>query len=74
MSDTVFHKIIRGEMPSDKVYEDDKCIVIQTLELLLIMAQKRVRKCFSSIFMYWEVGLKVLTKIHVMNFERGCFL
>lgn len=31
MADTVFHKIIRGELPSKKEYEDDDCIVIHTI-------------------------------------------
>ncbi|MEZ7984698.1 MAG: histidine triad nucleotide-binding protein, partial [Pseudomonadales bacterium] len=28
MTDTVFAKIIAGEIPSEKLYEDDHCIVI----------------------------------------------
>jgi histidine triad (HIT) family protein len=28
---TLFEKIIAGEIPSDKVYEDEKCIVIKDL-------------------------------------------
>ena len=31
MSDTVFHKIIRGELPSKKEYEDQECIVIHSI-------------------------------------------
>lgn len=31
MSDTVFDKIIRGEIPAQKVVEDDQCIVIQDI-------------------------------------------
>lgn len=29
MADTIFGKIIRGEMPADIVYEDDDCIAIR---------------------------------------------
>jgi histidine triad (HIT) family protein len=29
--DTVFHKIIRGEIPSDIVYDDAECIVIKDI-------------------------------------------
>ncbi|HAB55666.1 MAG TPA: histidine triad nucleotide-binding protein, partial [Cellvibrionales bacterium] len=28
MTDTVFAKIIAGEIPSEKLYEDEHCIVI----------------------------------------------
>lgn len=31
MSDTVFGKIIAGEIPAPKVYEDDHCIVINDI-------------------------------------------
>lgn len=31
MSDTIFSKIIRGEIPAAKVYEDDQCIVINDI-------------------------------------------
>jgi len=29
MADTIFSKIIDGEIPSDRLYEDDQCIVIK---------------------------------------------
>lgn len=32
MADTVFHKIMRGEIPSRKEFEDQQCIVIHTIE------------------------------------------
>lgn len=31
MSDTIFGKIIRGEIPAERVYEDDHCIVINDI-------------------------------------------
>jgi len=31
MSDTIFGKIIRGEIPSDFIYEDEHCIAIHDL-------------------------------------------
>ena len=31
MEDTVFHKIIRGEISADRVHEDDVCIVIRDI-------------------------------------------
>ncbi|NBW41842.1 histidine triad nucleotide-binding protein [bacterium] len=29
---TVFHKILAGEIPADKVYEDERCIVIRDIQ------------------------------------------
>jgi histidine triad (HIT) family protein len=29
MADTIFSKIVDGEIPSDRLYEDDQCIVIK---------------------------------------------
>jgi len=31
MADTIFGKIIRGEIPSDFLYEDENCVVIQDI-------------------------------------------
>ena len=31
MTDTIFGKIIRGEIPVDKLYEDDDCICIKDI-------------------------------------------
>ncbi len=31
MEDTVFHKIIRGEIPAEKEHEDETCIVIRDI-------------------------------------------
>ncbi|EED34222.1 histidine triad nucleotide-binding protein 2 [Luminiphilus syltensis NOR5-1B] len=31
MSDTIFGKITRGEIPSDFLYEDDQCVVIRDI-------------------------------------------
>lgn len=31
MTETIFSKIIAGEIPSDKVYEDDLCIAIKDI-------------------------------------------
>jgi histidine triad (HIT) family protein len=46
---TVFGKILRGEIPADKVYEDDRCIVIRDINpvapmhLLVIPRQEIAR-------------------------------
>lgn len=31
MADTVFGKIVKGEIPADKVWEDDQCIAIRDI-------------------------------------------
>jgi histidine triad (HIT) family protein len=31
MADTIFGKIIAGEIPADKIYEDDHCIAINDI-------------------------------------------
>ena len=31
MSDTIFHKIMRREIPSEMVYEDDQCVAIRDI-------------------------------------------
>jgi len=31
MADTIFTRIVRGELPSSKVYEDDQCIAIMDI-------------------------------------------
>jgi len=52
MSETIFTKIIKGEIPSVKVYEDDICIVIMdkfpnTEGQLLIIPKKEVDYVFD---------------------------
>jgi histidine triad (HIT) family protein len=47
MEDSVFTKIIKGELPSQKVYEDDKTIAFLTIEPLnpghsLVVPKKQV--------------------------------
>lgn len=32
MADTIFSKIINGEIPSSKIYDDEKCIVILDIQ------------------------------------------
>jgi histidine triad (HIT) family protein len=31
MSDTIFGKIVTGEIPADKIYEDDHCVAINDI-------------------------------------------
>jgi len=48
MAKTVFHKIVSGEIPSDKVYEDERVLVISDLHpkapvhLLIIPKEKDI--------------------------------
>ncbi len=52
MQDSVFTKIIKGEIPGHKVYEDDKTIVIVPLEPiakghLLVIPKKQIDQFFD---------------------------
>ena len=49
MSESIFTKIINGEIPSDKLYEDEHCIVIQDINPLapthvLVIPRKPIEK------------------------------
>lgn len=49
MTETIFSKIIDGEIPSEKLYEDDQCIVIsdvnpQTPVHVLVIPRKPIPK------------------------------
>lgn len=47
MSDCLFCRIIRGELPSKKAYEDDRCVVIHDIQPgapvhLLVLPRKHI--------------------------------
>ena len=47
MTDTIFGKIIRGEIPTDIIYEDDHCIAINDISPrapvhVLVIPKKRI--------------------------------
>lgn len=49
MSDTVFGKIIAGEIPADKLYEDEHCIAIRDINPqapvhILVIPRKAIAK------------------------------
>jgi len=53
MSDTIFAKIIAGEIPADKIYEDDHCIAINDINPqapvhVLIIPKKAIAKLSDS--------------------------
>ncbi|MEM1141101.1 MAG: histidine triad nucleotide-binding protein [Pseudomonadota bacterium] len=49
MTDTIFSKIISGEIPADKLYEDDHCIAIKDINPqapvhVLVIPKKPIEK------------------------------
>lgn len=49
MADTIFGKIIAGEIPSERLYEDEQCIVIKDINPLapvhvLVIPKKPIEK------------------------------
>ena len=69
MSDTIFGKITRGEIPTEFLYEDDQCVAIRDINpqapthVLIIPAKPirdwwtqrpRIRRCWV-ICCWWQV-------------------
>ena len=53
MSDTIFGKIIAGEIPAPKVYEDEHCIVINDIQPqapihLLVIPRKTIPRLIDA--------------------------
>ncbi|MEZ4460747.1 MAG: histidine triad nucleotide-binding protein [bacterium] len=53
MSETIFSKIIRGEIPCDKVYEDDLCLAFRDINPaapthILIIPKKFMLNCLEA--------------------------
>ncbi len=53
MSDTIFGKIIAGEIPAPKVYEDEHCIVINDIQPqapihLLVIPRKAIPRLIDA--------------------------
>lgn len=53
MSDTIFGKIIRGEIPTDKLYEDEHCIAIRDIHPrapvhLLVIPKKAIPRLVDA--------------------------
>jgi len=53
MSETIFTKIIKGELPSEKLFENDRVIVIKDIHpcapVHLLIISKKVIKDFQSV-------------------------
>ena len=54
MTDTVFGKIISGEFPADKIYEDEHCIAINDINPqapvhVLVIPKKSIDKLSSAL-------------------------
>ena len=73
MEDTVFGKIIRGEIPSTKVYEDDRCLAFLDINpvskghLLLIPKERYVwmQDIPNELLSYLFVQAKTLMKAQI---------
>ncbi len=53
MSDTIFGKIVRGEIPADKLYEDEHCIAIKDIHPrapvhLLVIPRKSIPRLVDA--------------------------
>ncbi|MCC7516767.1 MAG: histidine triad nucleotide-binding protein [Pseudomonadales bacterium] len=53
MSDTIFGKIIRGDIPSEKLYEDEQCIAIRDIHPrapvhLLVIPKKAIPRLVDA--------------------------
>lgn len=53
MSDTIFGKIIRGEIPTEKLYEDELCIAIRDIHPrapvhLLVIPKKSIARLVDT--------------------------
>lgn len=78
MNDTVFGKIIRGEVPATKVYEDDKCLAFLDINpvshghLLLIPKEHYVwmQDVPDDLLAYLFIKTKMLMK--AMKQGLGC--
>ncbi len=77
-NDTVFGKIIRGEIPATKVYEDNKCLAFMDISpqnkghLLLIPKQQVGRIQFVPDDLLTHMMLKVKKLIVAMIKGLGC--
>ena len=72
MSDSVFTMIINGELPSHRIYEDSKCIVIMDIHPVqpghsLVIPKKQIESIWdldSSLYHHlWDVSNSVAKKL-----------
>lgn len=52
-NDTIFGKILRGEIPSDRVHEDEHCIAFRDVNPaapthILVIPRKHIVNCFDA--------------------------
>lgn len=76
MNDCVFCKIINGELPSDKLYEDDDFIIIKDIEPaakvhLLCILKKHFKYLSEASESDFAVIGKVLNKVSSMQSTLG---
>lgn len=53
MSETIFSKIIRGEVPCDRVYEDDQCLAFRDINPaapthILVVPKRFLTNCMDA--------------------------
>ncbi|MCX6701941.1 MAG: HIT family protein [Candidatus Zambryskibacteria bacterium] len=71
MEDCIFCKIVKGEIPSEKVYEDDKCLAFLNINpnndgTTLLIPKKHYENYFETpddILKHLSVKTKILGKI-----------
>lgn len=76
MSETIFGKIIKGELPSDKVYESEKVIAIKDINPsapvhLLIISKKEIKDLQSVKAEDMPTVLEMLTVAQKLAVEFG---
>mgnify|MGYP003394562206 CR=1 FL=1 len=80
MNDTIFGKIIRGEIPATKVYEDDKFLAFLDINpvakghILLIPKEHYVWVQDMPNELLGAIFVKVKELIHAMKTSLGCDL
>lgn len=67
MADSVFTKMLKGEVPREIIYQDDMCFVIPTIAPhnpghCLVITNKQIN--------YWE-DLDDVTYVHIMRVAKG---
>ncbi|AOE49071.1 histidine triad nucleotide-binding protein [Kangiella sediminilitoris] len=77
MSDCIFCKIIDGDIPSDKVYEDDKIFVFKDIAPkapvhLLVIPKQHVPSLADVNQDHQELLGYMMTKVPQLAHEAGC--
>lgn len=76
MSDTIFGKIIRGEIPADKVYEDDDVLAFRDINAaapvhILVIPKKPIVNLYDATAEDAELLGKTLIAARMVAEEQG---